>query len=106
MPLRFLAYGWGAVGDSRDRVETPWSTQSEFLSEFLPRQKFDAVPFLGVAKSLDELIEAYDASEIARPTMPYEIDGVVYKVNDGVFKKLSAPTQDNLAGPSRTNSPR
>tara|TARA_B100000683_G_scaffold41719_1_gene37068 strand:+ start:11303 stop:13891 length:2589 start_codon:yes stop_codon:yes gene_type:complete len=82
MPLRFLAYGWGAVGDSKDRVETPWSTQSEFLSEFLPRQKFDAVPCLGVVKSLDELIEAYDASEIARPTMPYEIDGVVYKVND------------------------
>ena len=21
MPLRFLAYGWGAVGDSKDRVE-------------------------------------------------------------------------------------
>ena len=82
MPLRFLAYGWGAVGDSKDRIETLWSTQSEFLSEFLPRQKFDAVPFLGVATSLDELMEAYDALEIARPTMPYEIDGVVYKVND------------------------
>ena len=81
MPLRFLAYGWGAVGASNEETNAPWRTQSEFLSAFLPAQGFDAVPFLGVAKTIGELIEAYDALEIARPTMPYEIDGVVYKVN-------------------------
>jgi len=82
MPLRFLAYGWGSVGASRDgKIETPWKTESEFLSEFLPSNGFDAVPFLGVATTLDELLQAYSALEIARPTMPYEIDGVVYKVN-------------------------
>lgn len=81
MPLRFLAYGWGSVGASDDETQTPWKTESEFLSDFLPSNGFDAVPFLGVATKLDELLQAYSALEIARPTMPYEIDGVVYKVN-------------------------
>ena len=81
MPLRFLAYGWGAVGDSDEESDTPWRTQSEFLSSFLPAQGFDAVPVLGVATALDGLLDAYSAMEIARPSMPYEIDGVVYKVN-------------------------
>jgi len=84
MPLRFLAYGWGAVGtndDDEDNSSLPWSTESEFLEEFLPSSGFDPVPCLGVATTLDELMEAHDALEIARPTMPYHIDGVVYKVN-------------------------
>ena len=84
MPLRFLAYGWGAVGEGEDADNTtamPWSTESEFLSEFLPSNGFDPVPCLGVATTLDELMQAHDALEIARPTMPYHIDGVVYKVN-------------------------
>jgi len=83
MPLRFLAYGWGAVGESDDAEDdTPWSTQSEFLREFLPANGFDPVPCLGVATTVDELLEAHAALELARPTMPYHIDGVVYKVND------------------------
>ena len=81
MPLRFLAYGWGAAGETDADANAPWVTQSEFLSSFLPSQGFDAVPVLGVTSTVEGLMETYEALEIARPSMPYEIDGVVYKVN-------------------------
>ncbi len=79
-PLRFFAYAWGEVSD------LPAETQ------------FDAVNLLGEyglpinklmrrCTSVDEMIEHYREIESKRATLGYDIDGVVYKVDDLAYQR-------------------
>lgn len=73
-PLRFWAHGWGAASD------VPGETQARVV-ETLRQWGFPISPLFTQATSVDGLVAHYEAIAAARPDLPYEIDGVVYKVD-------------------------
>lgn len=74
--LHFVAYGLGAAeGTPRFRK------QSEML-DYLAEERFPVAREREVVRGLDGLLGYYDAIGRTRLQLPYEIDGVVYKVND------------------------
>ncbi|MEP4785394.1 MAG: NAD-dependent DNA ligase LigA, partial [Erythrobacter sp.] len=73
-PLKFWAYGWGAAS------EVPCDTQSEMMRR-IEGWGFPLSPFLMLARDVDAMIAHYDTIGRERPTLDYDIDGVVYKVD-------------------------
>ncbi|GAA4643605.1 NAD-dependent DNA ligase LigA [Pontixanthobacter gangjinensis] len=73
-PLKFWAYGWGAVDD------LPADTQ-EGVMRRIEEWGLPVSPFLKRCETLEEMIAHYQTIAAARPDLPYEIDGVVFKVN-------------------------
>ena len=73
-PLRFWAHGWGAAS------EVPGETQHEVV-EMLRQWGFPISPLFVRADHVRGLLDHYAAIGKARPDLPYEIDGVVYKVD-------------------------
>jgi DNA ligase (NAD+) len=74
-PLRFFAYAWG------DLSEPLAETQSASVAR-LKSFGFQTNPLMRVCKTVEEMLEAYREIGAARRDLPYEIDGVVYKVNE------------------------
>lgn len=72
--LRFFAYAWGATS------EDPAPTQYEAVQKFKD-WGFAVSPLMVRAKSVDELIAQYKKIEEQRASLGYDIDGVVYKVD-------------------------
>ncbi|WP_108461263.1 NAD-dependent DNA ligase LigA [Devosia naphthalenivorans] len=72
--LRFFAYAWGAT------TEDPAPTQYEAVQKFAD-WGFQISPLMVRAKSVDELIAQYRLIEEQRSSLGYDIDGVVYKVD-------------------------
>ena len=72
--LRFWAWGWGAASD------LPGETQHEIVKA-IGSWGFPVSPDFSLAADVDGLIERYDAIGKGRADLPYEIDGVVYKVD-------------------------
>ena len=73
--LSFFAYGWGE------------------LSELLAQDQFNSIQrladfgfitnsFTRLCKSTSELLDHYNDIMLARPNLDYDIDGVVYKINN------------------------
>lgn len=102
-PLRFFAYGVGLTKPSPE-----WTTQSEILNKFyeygLPtvkglqnsgRLKKNLPPLVAICHSISEVIDYYQSIEAIRHELPFEIDGIVVKVN-------SLRTQDELGFISRS----
>ncbi len=77
-PLRFLAYGTGRVDFDG---ESPWRTHDELMSA-LNGYGFETPPDGRLCGSSDEVVAYYRELENRRPELPYEIDGVVMKLND------------------------
>lgn len=73
-PLRFLAHGWGELSAPLG------STQLEAM-ERLRALGFPVSDLLRRFDSLDEMLAHYAAIERARAQLPFDIDGVVYKVD-------------------------
>ena len=73
-PLKFWAYGWGAAS------EVPLETQHAMM-RLIESWGFPLSPFLKVTDGVDAMIAHYDEIGRQRPDLPYEIDGVVYKVD-------------------------
>jgi DNA ligase (NAD+) len=73
-PLRFFAHGWGELS------EPLAATQYESVQRLA---KF-GFPLAGIkrAKNAEELLAEYEAILAGRQKLAYEIDGVVYKVDD------------------------
>jgi len=74
-PLRFFAYAWGALS-------TPLSETQLGAIERLHAFGFQTNPLTVLCESPDALLAHYAAIEAQRATLGYDIDGVVYKVND------------------------
>ncbi len=74
-PLRFFAYAWGA------HSEPLADTQSGAIAR-LGRLGFTTNPLTRVCETTEEMLDHYRAIEEQRATLPYDIDGVVYKVDD------------------------
>lgn len=74
-PLRFFAYAWGAL--SAPLAETQFAA-IERLAAF----GFATNPLTRRCETRADLLDHYAAIEAQRATLPYDIDGVVYKVDD------------------------
>jgi DNA ligase (NAD+) len=74
-PLRFFAYAWGQVSDPLGQ------TQMEAL-EKLASLGFVTNPLTQLCDGPDAMMDHYRDIERQRATLGYDIDGVVYKVND------------------------
>ena len=73
-PLRFLAHGWGEL--SEPLAETQYEAMRRIESFGLP-----VTELLVRCNSVEEMLAHYRAIEKARADMPFDIDGVVYKVD-------------------------
>ena len=73
-PLGFFAYAWGEMS------ELPEKTQHGMLDWFA-RCGFTTNPLMKRCNSVEELLEFHREIELARGTLDYDIDGVVYKVD-------------------------
>ncbi len=74
-PLRFFAYAWGALS------EPLAETQFDAISR-LNALGFQTNPLTHLCHTPTELVAHYRSIEQQRATLGYDIDGVVYKLND------------------------
>ncbi|MGS1117032.1 NAD-dependent DNA ligase LigA [Castellaniella sp. UC4442_H9] len=79
-PLRFYAYGWGQIEDASGRDFVPRETHADML-DWLAGFGFVASPGRGLCHGADELLRFYETVGARRAELPFDIDGVVYKVN-------------------------
>lgn len=89
-PLSFLAYAWGDLSD-------PLAPTQSGAIERLQALGFATNPLTRLCHDAGELLEHYRRIEELRPSLGYDIDGVVYKVDDLAL-------QERLG--FRANSPR
>jgi DNA ligase (NAD+) len=73
-PLRFLAHGWGAAS------AMPEISQLAMMRR-IAAWGIPVSPYLGECATLEAMLEHYRTIERARADLPYDIDGVVYKVD-------------------------
>ncbi|SMO55144.1 NAD-dependent DNA ligase LigA [Paracoccus laeviglucosivorans] len=74
-PLRFFAYAWGEV--SAPLADTQMGAVMRMAD-----LGFQVNPLMKLCKSVEEMIAVWAGIEQKRATLGYDIDGVVYKVND------------------------
>lgn len=74
-PLRFVGYNWGAV--SAPLANTLWEARAAIQSF-----GFTLNAPVRMCKSADEMLIYYQEILTQRADLPFDIDGVVYKVND------------------------
>ena len=73
-PLRFLAHGWGEVS------AVPAATQYEMM-RLIESWGVPVSPLLGRFENVEAVLTHYADIERQRAELPYDIDGVVYKVD-------------------------
>lgn len=73
-PLRFLAHGWGETS------ALPADTQAGVVASLVD-WGFPVADAFARCDSTDEALAAYRVIEAARADLPFDIDGVVYKVD-------------------------
>ncbi len=74
-PLRFFAYAWGAVSE-------PLATTQSGAIARLATLGFKTNPLTVLCDGPTAILAQYEAIEAERATLGYDIDGVVYKVDD------------------------
>ncbi|MFL6734156.1 MAG: NAD-dependent DNA ligase LigA [Sphingomicrobium sp.] len=72
-PLRFLAHGWGEVSE-------PLAPQQLLAMKKIEAFGIPVSELLQQCETVDEALEHYRSIERRRADLPYDIDGVVYKV--------------------------
>ncbi len=78
--LSIIVYAFGEVSNKT------WKSQSEFY-EFAKNAGFPIQPKYITAKTYDELLAFYNETEFLRHEIPFDIDGIVYKINDFELQK-------------------
>ncbi|MBM3650223.1 MAG: NAD-dependent DNA ligase LigA, partial [Alphaproteobacteria bacterium] len=73
-PLRFFAYAWG------EAEPRSWKTHSDYL-KLLKTWGFQVNPKSRLCRTPDEVRTFYREMAAERSSLPYDIDGVVYKVD-------------------------
>ncbi len=90
IPLKFFAYG---IGELKPQI---FDTQTDLLKK-LKNWKFEVNPLCKTLVSIEQIEKNHSEIEGLRSKLDYDVDGIVYKVNNLVF-------QDRLG--STSNSPR
>jgi DNA ligase (NAD+) len=80
IPLRFFAHSVGDIDEKK------FKTHVNFLN-FCKKIGFKINPLTQTFSSIDELIKGYHHIEEIRFSLDYDIDGIVYKVNDLTLQK-------------------
>ena len=75
IPLRFFAYGFGVISPSI------FKKQSEFISN-LKKWGFNVNPHNKLVKGIEEIENHHKKIESIRSSLDYDIDGIVYKIDD------------------------
>ena len=78
--LSFIVYTWGEVS------QVFWKTQKEFL-DYVKGLGFPVNPYNKVCKNEKELLDSFNGLMENRANLDYDIDGIVYKVNDLELQK-------------------
>ncbi len=87
IPLKYFAYGFGAIEPMK------LTTQSYFLKK-LNEWGFLTNPISKKIKSIDEIENEHKKIDNLRSTLDYDIDGIVYKVNDLNLQKRLGNTSN------------
>lgn len=74
-PLRFFAYGWGALS-------APLATTQMDAITCLANLGFATNPLTRLCQGPSDMLDHYRMIEARRAQLGYDIDGVVYKLND------------------------
>ena len=80
IPLKFFAHSIGNIDEKR------FKTHLNFLN-FCKKIGFKVNPLTRTFSTVDELIKGYFYIEEIRSSLDYDIDGIVYKVNDLTLQK-------------------
>ena len=88
IPLKYFAYGFGAV------EPMIFKTQSEFL-ERISQWKFITNPLSKIVNDLFEIENQHKKMNQIRSSLDYDIDGIVYKVNDLKLQKRLGNTSNS-----------
>ena len=72
-PLRFLAHGWGELSE-------PLATTQLLAMKRIASLAIPVSELLKDCETVDEALDQYRAIERARAELPFDIDGVVYKL--------------------------
>ncbi len=80
IPLKFFAHSVGDIDEKK------FKTHVNFLN-FCKKIGFKINPLTQTFSSIDELIKGYHHIEEIRSSLDYDIDGIVYKVNDLALQK-------------------
>jgi DNA ligase (NAD+) len=80
--------------DVGQTVGITFRTQEELLKT-LPRYGLRVCPIYRVCKNIDEALEFYREMQERREELPYEIDGVVIKVNDFEIREIVGEVSRN-----------
>ena len=75
IPLQYFAYGFGALDPMK------FETQSEFL-KMINKWGFSTNPLTKTVTNLDEIQNYHDYIDSIRSSLDYDIDGIVYKLNN------------------------
>ena len=88
IPLKFFAYGLGEI--------KPFSfkNQSEFLGK-LKSWGFNVNPYNKIVKTIDEIEHQHKKIESIRSSLDYDIDGIVYKIDDFDLQKRLGNTSNS-----------
>lgn len=73
-PLSLFAYAWGEV--SENIAPTQWEVLEKFKAWGFPVN-----PLTRRCETVDEMLDYYTEVETQRADLPYDIDGIVYKVD-------------------------
>ncbi len=73
--LKFFAYAWGFIS-------APFASSQFEAVQKLHEWGFEINPLMAICKNSQEMISQYHLIEEQRATLGYDIDGVVYKLDD------------------------
>jgi len=88
MPLKYFAYGFGAV------KPMIFKNQTEFLKK-IKKWNFSTNPRSETVKGLDQIENKHREIDQLRSTLDYDIDGLVYKVNNISLQKRLGNTSNS-----------
>ena len=88
VPLRYFAYGFGKVSPMK------FKSQKEFL-ETINKWNFKINSLSEIVKNFDQIEKKHRSVEQARSTLDYDIDGLVFKVNDLNLQKRLGNTSNS-----------
>ena len=87
IPLKYFAYGFGVINPMI------FKTQFEFL-ESIKRWNFITNPLIKIIHNIDEAEAHHAKIDQIRSSLDYDIDGLVYKVNDLSLQKRLGNTSN------------
>ena len=88
IPLKYFAYGFGVI---RPMI---FSTQSEFLKE-INKWGFNTNPLTRIINNIDQVEDHHKIIDTMRSSLDYDIDGLVFKVNDLNLQKRLGNTSNS-----------